>query len=168
MSGRQQHEHVLKHIIPHAPAQGDAFRFVEAPVGAAVNSALPFSSSVWESDEKLRAMIGRTVPSLPRVMSLISSPKAPASWAHSKRFAKFRDLEHAATAFGVSGTCSRFCRRFMGAWPGSQAVVCFHRFAFQPSERTRVRRAFARELGHYLKLKEPANDNWHSSPGDPP
>ena len=35
-------------------------------------------------------------------------------------------------------------------------------------ERTRVRRAFARELGHYLKLKEPANDNWHSSPGDPP
>ena len=39
--------------------------------------------------------------------------KAPASWTHSKRFAKFRDLESGATAFGVRGACSRFCRRFM-------------------------------------------------------
>ena len=39
--------------------------------------------------------------------------KAPASWSHSKRFAKFRDLEQDARAFGVRGACSRFCRRFM-------------------------------------------------------
>ena len=39
-------------------------------------------------------------------------PKAPASWTHSKRFAKFCDLEPGATAFGVRGACSRFCRGF--------------------------------------------------------
>ena len=42
-------------------------------------------------------------------------PKAPASWTHSKRFARFRDLEHDARAFGVRGACSRFCHRFMGS-----------------------------------------------------
>ena len=36
-------------------------------------------------------------------------PKAPASWTHSRRFAKFRDLEPGATAFGVRGACSRCC-----------------------------------------------------------
>ena len=41
-------------------------------------------------------------------------PKATASWSHSKRFAKFRDLESGATAFGVRGARSRFCRKFVG------------------------------------------------------
>ena len=40
-------------------------------------------------------------------------PKAPASRSHSKRFAKFQDAKHCATAFGVRGACSRFCRWFM-------------------------------------------------------
>ena len=56
-----------------------------------------------------------------RIADWDHEPKAPASWTHSKRFAKFRDLEHGATAFGVRGAstlrststedgCSRFCR----------------------------------------------------------
>ena len=40
-------------------------------------------------------------------------PKAPASWTHSIRFATFRDPDDRATAFGMRGACSRFCRRFM-------------------------------------------------------
>ena len=46
-------------------------------------------------------------------------PKAPASRSHSKRFAKWQNAENRATAFGVRGACSRFCRRLKerdGAW----------------------------------------------------
>src|SRR5207244_11723211 len=39
--------------------------------------------------------------------------KAPASWTHSKRFAKSQALGHCAAAFGVRGACSHFCTRFM-------------------------------------------------------
>ena len=38
--GMQRHERVVEHEITHTPAQGDAFRLVEYPVDAEVNSAL--------------------------------------------------------------------------------------------------------------------------------
>ena len=67
------------------------------------------------------------------IAHLDREPKAPASWTHSKRFAKCRDLKHGATAFGMRGVstlrstatedgCSRFCR---GAEISQGYFLCF-------------------------------------------
>src|SRR5206468_1032412 len=52
--------------------------------------------------------------------------KAPASRAHSKRFAKSQALGHCAAAFGLRGACSRFRTRFKErSSPDSELVEAF-------------------------------------------
>jgi hypothetical protein len=51
---------VLEHIVRHALALGDPSGLIKHPVDTQVDVAWPFSSSAWESDEKLRGISGRT------------------------------------------------------------------------------------------------------------